>query len=54
MSNHNTEEQLHMPSILQRLTIDAPPERVHRLLATTEGIQQWWTARPVTGEDSGR
>lgn len=41
-----------MPNILHRLTIDAPPERVHELAATAEGIQRWWTARPVTGDDS--
>jgi uncharacterized protein YndB with AHSA1/START domain len=41
-----------MPNILHRLTIDAPPERVHQLAATREGIQQWWTGRPVTGEDT--
>jgi uncharacterized protein YndB with AHSA1/START domain len=40
-----------MPNILHRLTIDAPPERVHQLLATREGIQQWWTGRPVAGDD---
>ncbi|HLI59913.1 MAG TPA: SRPBCC domain-containing protein [Solirubrobacteraceae bacterium] len=41
-----------MPSILHRLTIDAPPERVHRLAATREGIEQWWTGRPVAGGDA--
>jgi uncharacterized protein YndB with AHSA1/START domain len=41
-----------MPNILHRLTIDAPPERVHQLAATREGIQQWWTGHPVAGEDS--
>jgi uncharacterized protein YndB with AHSA1/START domain len=40
-----------MPNILHRLTIDAPPERVHQLAATKEGIQQWWTGQPVTGGD---
>jgi uncharacterized protein YndB with AHSA1/START domain len=39
-----------MPNILHRLSIDAPPQRVHQLAATREGIQQWWTGRPVTGE----
>jgi uncharacterized protein YndB with AHSA1/START domain len=45
-----------MPNILHRLTIDAPPERVHHLAATREGIQQWWTGQPVHGDDeiSGR
>ncbi len=40
-----------MPNILHRLTIDAPPERVHRLAATREGIQRWWTGQPVAGDD---
>jgi uncharacterized protein YndB with AHSA1/START domain len=40
-----------MPNILHRLTIDAPPEHVHRLAGTKEGIEQWWTGRPVTGDD---
>jgi uncharacterized protein YndB with AHSA1/START domain len=41
-----------MPNILHRLTIDAPPERVHQLAATREGIQRWWTGHPVDGDDS--
>ena len=41
-----------MPNILHRLTIGAPPERVHELAATTDGIQQWWTGHPVTGDDN--
>jgi hypothetical protein len=40
-----------MPNILHRLSIDAPPQRVHEL-AGKEGIQRWWTTRPVAGEDS--
>jgi uncharacterized protein YndB with AHSA1/START domain len=40
-----------MPNILHRLTIDAPPERVHQLTATREGIEQWWTGHPVTGDE---
>jgi uncharacterized protein YndB with AHSA1/START domain len=40
-----------MPNILHRLTIDAPPEHVHELTATREGIQQWWTGHPVTGDE---
>jgi uncharacterized protein YndB with AHSA1/START domain len=45
-----------MPNILHRLSIDAPPERVHQLAATREGIQRWWTGHPVAGDDfaSGR
>jgi uncharacterized protein YndB with AHSA1/START domain len=41
-----------MANILHRLTIDAPPQRVHQLAATKEGIQRWWTGRPVAGDDS--
>jgi uncharacterized protein YndB with AHSA1/START domain len=40
-----------MPTILHRLTIDAPLERVQQLAATREGIQQWWTGHPVTGDE---
>ena len=40
-----------MPNILHRLTIDAPRERVQELTASKEGIQQWWTGCPVTGDD---
>jgi uncharacterized protein YndB with AHSA1/START domain len=40
-----------MPNILHRLTIDAPTERVGELAASTQGIEQWWTGRPVTGDD---
>jgi uncharacterized protein YndB with AHSA1/START domain len=40
-----------MPTILHRLSIDAPPERVYQLAATREGIERWWTGRPVAGED---
>ena len=39
-----------MPTILHRISIDAPPERVHQLTATREGIQQWSTGHRVTGE----
>jgi uncharacterized protein YndB with AHSA1/START domain len=41
-----------MPSILHRLSIDAPAERVRQLTATREGIQRWWTGHPVAGDDS--
>lgn len=41
-----------MPNILHRLTIDAAPEDVQRLVATREGIERWWTGHPVTGEDT--
>lgn len=38
-----------MPDILHRITIDAPPERVHDLITTTDGLARWWTGRPVEG-----
>jgi len=41
-----------MPNILHRFSIDAPPEHVQELAATREGVQQWWTGRPVRGDDS--
>ncbi len=41
-----------MSNILHRLTIDAPPDLVYELAATRDGIERWWTAHPVTGEDS--
>ena len=40
-----------MANILHRLTINAPPERVHQLAATRDGIQSWWTGHPVAGDD---
>ena len=40
-----------MPNIRHRLSIDAPPERVHHLAATREGIQRRWTGHPVAGDD---
>jgi uncharacterized protein YndB with AHSA1/START domain len=39
-----------MPDILHRISIDAPPKRVHDLIATTDGIARWWTGRPLTGD----
>src|SRR5262249_34826445 len=44
--------RLTMSSILQRLTIDAAPERVHKLVATKEGIELWWTGQAIDGDDS--
>jgi uncharacterized protein YndB with AHSA1/START domain len=41
-----------MPNILHRLTIDAPTERVAVLAASAHGIEQWWTGRPVSGDDN--
>jgi uncharacterized protein YndB with AHSA1/START domain len=40
-----------MPNILHRISIEAPPERVHQLAATKEGIQRWWTGHPVIGDE---
>jgi uncharacterized protein YndB with AHSA1/START domain len=40
-----------MPSILHRYSIDAPPARVRELIATKEGVRQWWTGQPVAGND---
>ena len=39
-----------MPDILHRISIDAPQQRVHDLIATTDGIARWWTGRPLAGE----
>ena len=41
-----------MPNILHRLTIDAPPQRVHELIATGDGLASWWTGHPVGGDDT--
>jgi uncharacterized protein YndB with AHSA1/START domain len=41
-----------MANILHRLSIDAPPARVRDLIAAKEGIEQWWTARPLSGADT--
>ncbi len=38
-----------MPGILHRISIDAPAECVHELIATTAGIARWWTGRPLDG-----
>ena len=39
-----------MPDILHRISIDAPAQRVHELVATTDGIARWWTGRPLDGD----
>jgi uncharacterized protein YndB with AHSA1/START domain len=39
-----------MPDILHRISIDAPRERVHDLIASTDGIARWWTGHPLGGE----
>lgn len=38
-----------MPDILHRISIDAPTEQVHELIASTNGIARWWTGRPLDG-----
>lgn len=38
-----------MPDILHRISIDAPTERVHALIGSTDGIARWWTGRPLDG-----
>jgi uncharacterized protein YndB with AHSA1/START domain len=40
-----------MPEILHRLTIDAPPEEVHEMVATKAGLERWWTGREVGGDE---
>jgi uncharacterized protein YndB with AHSA1/START domain len=39
-----------MPDILHRISIDAPQQRVHDLIASTDGVGRWWSGRPLTGE----
>jgi len=39
-----------MPDILHRISIDAPQQRVHDLVASTDGVARWWTGRELTGE----
>jgi len=41
-----------MPDILHRISIDAPQEEVHDLIATTDGVARWWTGRPLDGESA--
>ena len=38
-----------MPDILHRISIDAPAPRVHDLVASTDGIGQWWNGHPADG-----
>ena len=38
-----------MPDILHRISIDAPQQRVHDLIASTDGIASWWSGRPLAG-----
>lgn len=41
-----------MPDILHRISIDAPQQRVHDLVATTAGVARWWTGRPLDGDSA--
>jgi uncharacterized protein YndB with AHSA1/START domain len=41
-----------MPDILHRISVDAPREDVHQLVATTAGIARWWTGRPLEGDST--
>jgi hypothetical protein len=41
-----------MASILHRMSIDAPPRVVQRLVAEKEGPAAWWTGRAVEGDDA--
>lgn len=41
-----------MPDILHRISIDAPADRVHELLAATDGIARWWTGRLPEGSSA--
>jgi hypothetical protein len=38
-----------MADILYRISIDAESERVRELVATKQGVEDWWTAHPVGG-----
>jgi uncharacterized protein YndB with AHSA1/START domain len=39
-----------MAEILHRVSIAAPTSDVHDLIATTEGLERWWTGRAVEGD----
>lgn len=41
-----------MPDILHRISIDASPNDVRDLVATTDGIARWWTGRPLDGDST--
>ncbi len=42
-----------MPDILHRISINAAPETVHDLVATTDGVGRWWSGRQVEGGATG-
>ncbi len=39
-----------MAEILHRISIAAPASAVHDLIATTHGLERWWTGRTVEGD----
>jgi uncharacterized protein YndB with AHSA1/START domain len=41
-----------MSDILHRISIDAPQDRVHDMLATKAGLEQWWSGDPVGGDET--
>jgi uncharacterized protein YndB with AHSA1/START domain len=41
-----------MENIRHRLTIDAARKEVHEMVATKAGLERWWTAHPVGGDES--
>ena len=41
-----------MPDIHHSINISAPPEAVHKLVSTAEGLQQWW-AEDVEAQADG-
>jgi hypothetical protein len=38
-----------MPDILHRLSIDRAPAHVREKIASTNGLEEWWTGHPVEG-----
>jgi uncharacterized protein YndB with AHSA1/START domain len=38
--------------ILHRLTIKAPREHVHEMVATKTGLERWWSGHPVGGDEN--
>ena len=41
-----------MPDILHRLTVKAPREHVHEMVATKTGLERWWSGHPVGGAET--
>ena len=41
-----------MADILHRLTINATRERVHEMVATKNGVERWWSARTLEGDEN--